>query len=56
MQEQEGRARKEGGGGNICEAVIVFPGLKFSLRLDPELNSGLRNTSKTKTYSLDRPG
>ena len=43
-------------GGNICEAVIVFPGLKFLLRLDPELNSGLRNTSKTKTYSLDRLG
>ena len=55
-QEREGRARKERIGGNTCEAVIVFSGLKFLLRLDPELKSGLRNTSKTKTYSLDRLG
>ena len=49
----EGRARKEAREhkrGRYC-----FP-RSFLLRLDPQLDSGLGNTGKTKTYSLDQLG
>ena len=51
-QEQEGKEGLEGKTARPLLFSLVF----FLLRLYPELNNGLRNTSKTKTYSLDRLG
>ena len=52
-QEREGRARKEAR--EHMRSRYFFP-RSFLLRLDPELDRGLGNTSKTKTYSLDLLG
>ena len=52
-QEREGRARKETR--EHMRRRYFFP-RSFLLRLDPELDRGLGNTSKTKTYSLDLLG
>ena len=52
-QEREGRARKEAR--EHMRGRYCFP-RSFLLRLDPKLDSGLGNTGKTKTYSLDQLG
>ena len=52
-QEREGRARKEA---REHMQSRYFFSRSFLLRLDPELDSGLGNTGKTKTYSLDQLG
>ena len=50
---REGRARKEAR--EHMRGQYCFP-RSFLLRLDPQLDSGLGNTGKTKTYSLDQLG
>ena len=50
-QEREGRARKEAR--EHMRGRYFFP-RSFLLRLDPQLDSGLGNTNKTKAYSLDQ--
>ena len=52
---KSGKAAQGRRRGNTCEAAIVFLCL-FLLRIDPQLDSGLGNTGKTKTYSLDQLG